>query len=168
MRILFIDNNSKAQIQGLINPNLDATQAAVALQSLQASNPHVNLQKLQPGVVLVVPDTPSFQASASSSTAAGPLDDFLALARGALAGAAKSIVDGNSARSAQRQAVAAALQSATAAHVGQADANLQQQMAEATQALNQEQLQDEQAAKDFASANDEVLARLSELNKLLG
>lgn len=169
MRILTItDTNPQAQLQGLLRPNLDGTQTAAAFASLQARNPQLDLRKLQPGMVLLVPDTPSFQVSASSSAIAGPFNDFIGLAQSALSVAAQHIADGNSGRIAERKDVALALEAVARAQIGPAGPDLPQQLADATQALKQEQLQDEQAAKDFATANSGVLAKLSELGKLLG
>ena len=83
MRMIVI--KQETDLQGLsarlLSGRLASGKAHSALESLQALNPHVDLKKVAAGTVLLVPDSPSFKASASDSVPGNALSDFQELAQ---------------------------------------------------------------------------------------
>jgi hypothetical protein len=143
-------------------------QADSALAALQALNPHVDLKKLRAGTVLLVPDSPSFKASATDPVAGEALDGFAQLVKNGFAAAAADLKTGNETRNAQRNDVAAAIKSAAVKRLIDADPDLRQQVDEALKAAKDDQVQAAQAEQQVDAATKGALTELASLAKLLG
>jgi hypothetical protein len=169
-RILVIDKTTK-NLAGLktvlLNANLDNAQAASAIESLQALNPGLDLDKLTAGTAVLVPDLPAFNASSSASASGAPLDDLQKLVTQALDGVAADLKAGNATRAAERADVVATMKTDAVRRILAGDADLKQLAADATKALTEEQQQADQAEQSLAAASAAALAKLKEISKLL-
>jgi hypothetical protein len=152
----------------LLSARLSSGQADSALAALQALNPHADFKKLRAGTVLLVPDAPSFKASASDSVAGETFDGFQQLVRSALGSATENLKAGNLERAGERDEVIEVTKRAAVKRIIDADAELKQQVTDATKAFKEDQQQAEQAEQDLAAASKAALAKLAELKKLLG
>jgi hypothetical protein len=170
MRLFVIKQESDLQALSatLLAANASATRADAAMASLQALNPHVDIARLKPGTVLLVPNEPGFKPSASDSVPAATLDDFRSLVQASLGDAAKRLRSATAARSDDRSAVAAALKSAVVKKATDGDADLAAQLAEASRTLKTDQDADEQAQLALDTSTKAALAELAALGKLLG
>lgn len=170
MRILSIEKETDLQAlrSELLSTRLAAGKAESALASLQALNPHVDLNKLAAGTVLLVPDTPSFKASASSSVAADVFDGFEQLVRSGLDAAAAKLKAGNEARAAQHADVAAVLKTSTVKRVIESDAELKQQLEAETKTFKEDQQRAAEAEQMLQDATKGARMDLAFLSKLLG
>jgi len=161
------ERDRQALSKSLLTARLTDTQADSALADLQAANPHLNLQELSVGAVLLVPDAPSFDASASESVAGGALESFQQLVRSELGAAAKKLRESNAARAGQRADVAAVQKTAAFKRIVEKDDLLKQQLEEATKALKEDQQRAEQAEQTLDAAAKGAMEELSSLSKLL-
>src|SRR5687767_876938 len=113
MRTLVVKKTSDLQALSseLLASGLAAAKSRAAIESLQALNPHVDLNKLAPGAVLLVPDAPGFKRSASKSVGGETLDDFEKIVKSALDASAVRLKQGQTRRDAERAELVAALKS---------------------------------------------------------
>lgn len=170
MRMIVIkkDTDLKSLRGQLLKAKTGSGQADSAVNMLQAANPHVDLTKLRAGTVLLVPDSPSFNAAASDPVPADTFDEFQQLIRDGLGSAADKVKSGSATRASERNEVSAAVSTDVVKRLLASDAELKQQVADATRTFKEEQQQDAQATKDVAAAGKAALAKLDELAKLLG
>jgi hypothetical protein len=152
----------------LLSKKLNAAQAHSAIASLEALNPQADFKKrLPPGTVLLVPDTPSFKPSASTSVAGEALAGFQQLVRTAFDGAADRIKAANKERAAERVEVAEVLKTSALKRIAASDPALKEQLGEAAKRIKAEEQQDELAEEALGISANEVIAKLAELSKLL-
>jgi hypothetical protein len=170
MRMLTIRNDTDLQqlTRLLLDARLSSARSDAALDALQAVNPHVDLKKLRAGTVLFVPETSGFKASASVSVQGNALADFQQMVRNVLGQAAEKLKVGNATRAGERDAVAAVIGTAAVKRILDSDAELMKQVTEETKASEEDQKQADQVEQTLAAAGRAVLAKLSELSKLLG
>lgn len=170
MRMLVIKQETDLQALStrLLSARLSSGKAESAIESLRALNPHLDLQKLAAGTVLLVPDTPSFKASASSSVAADVFDGFEQLVRSGLDAAAAKLKAGNEARAAQHADVAAVLKTSTVKRVIESDAELKQQLEAETKTFKEDQQRAAEAEQMLQDATKGARIDLAFLSKLLG
>lgn len=169
MRMIVIkeDTDLEALSGTLLRARLGASKTDAALELLKALNPHV-VGRLRPGSVVLVPDEPSFKPSVTDPVANETFEDFRKLVHDDLLAAAKKLKTGNAARAAERAEVTATVKGAAGKRLIESDAELKQQVADATKAIKEEQQHDEQAAQSLEAASKAALAKLAELGKLLG
>jgi len=170
MRTLIIKQDTDLQaLQGrLIVGKTTAGQTESALKQLQDLNPHLDLNKLRAGAVLLIPDAPNFQVSVGDPVGAGTFDDFQQFVRSSLADAADRLKSGNAARAAERADIAALLKTAAFKRTLESNAVVKQQVAEAIKGFRDEQQQADQDEKAVAAAAKATLDQLSQLGTLLG
>lgn len=144
--------NLKALSAQLLGAKPAAGQAALALEALAALNAVDLEKKLSAGTVLLVPDAPSFNTSASESVAGDALDDFRQLIRSGLDAAATKLKEGNEARTAERAAVAAVLKTSVVKRIVETDTRLKQQIESVTKALEDDRQQAKEAERAVEAA----------------
>jgi hypothetical protein len=169
-RILVTDKNTQnlATLKAvLLNANLGNAQAASAIESLQAINPGLDLDKLTAGTAVLVPDLPAFNASASVPASGVPLDDLQKLVTQALDGLTADLKSGNATRATERADIITALKTDALERTLSSDADLKQLGADAIKAFDNDQQLAERAERDLAAAAPAALAKLMEVSKLL-
>jgi hypothetical protein len=170
MRMLVIKQNTDAQALNdqLLKAKLSGVQSEAAMSRLQALNPHVDLtQKLRAGTVLLVPDAPSFKATATDAVQDNAFEDFQKLVKDNLGQASSSLKAGNRVRTSERADVSAAFKTSEVMQAIAKDPELKKQIEDAAEALNQDQQEDKDAEQAVSSAGKAALAKLAELGKLL-
>jgi hypothetical protein len=168
--MVVIKQNTNLQALGtrLLSSSLAGGQTDPALAALQALNPHVDLNKVTAGTVLLVPDTPNFDASASDPVSGDVIDDFRAMVSEGLAAAATRLKVANEARSVQRADVTAVLKLAAVKKAIEANADLKAEVEEGLKASKDDAQQATEAEKILESATKGALAELTSLANLLG
>lgn len=169
-RILVIDKNTQnlATLKTvLLNANLGNAQAASAIESLQALNPGLDLDKLTAGTAVLVPDLPAFNASTSASASGVPLDDLQKLVTQALDDLTADLKSGNATRAAERADITTAMKTAAIKRTLASDADLKQMGADTIKAFDNDQQLAERAERDLAAASTVALAKLMQVSKLL-
>ena len=167
MRMIVIDKGT--DLQGLTARLLgtaDASESAV--QNLQRLNPHLDLNRLTPGAVVLVPDQPGLRDGESTSVGGDGFASFAQAASAALELGAARVRSGHDARLAEQKDVQAVLKSPLLKRALESDPDLRKQL----DALAQGFKDDQQAAKDSDKAMKALLgesaAELAVLAKLLG
>jgi hypothetical protein len=170
MRTLVITKAADRQaiLSRVVAGKANAAQTKAALQQLQELNPHLDINNLKAGAVILIPDAPNFSATEGDAVGSGTFEDFQQLVRSGLSDAAERLRSGTAARAADRSDVTAALKSAAFKRLLDSDADLRQQIAEATKSFKDEQAQEDQDDKAVAAAAKTILADLAELGKVLG
>jgi hypothetical protein len=170
MRMLLIKQDTDIHTLGarLLSAKLNSDQTKAAIAALQALNPQADLEKIGAGTVLLVPDAPSFKPSATSSVSSGAFGDFEKLVKSGLAAAAARMTADDAAHTADNGAVTAVLRVAAVKRLIDTDADLKQQVANLTKTLKDDEQQSKQAEQTLATVSKEVLAKLTQMGKLLG
>jgi hypothetical protein len=148
----------------LLASGLNAGASRSALDALQALNPHVDLNKLATGAVLVVPDEPQYKAAASKSIGGGTLDDFEKLVESALDATASRLKQGEERRNAERAELATALKSAAVKRAAESDPQLAKAVEDAAQRVKKDE---KDAEKTMQALSKSVHGELAALAKLL-
>ena len=169
-RTFTVRNETTLQALGaaLLDARFSGAQADAAMERVKALNPHVDFQRIAPGTVIFVPDTPGVKATVGTAAQTGPMDEFRALLTGALSDAASRLKDGNAKRAAERSELSAALGSATFKRVTGADRDIAAQVTEAQGAMSNEERTDKQAEESLATVSKAALAALAQLRKVAG
>lgn len=170
MRTLVITKAADRQtvLNRVVAGKANAAQTKAALQELQQLNPHLDINNLKPGAVILIPDAPNFNATEGDPVGSGTFEDFQQLVRSGLSDAAERLRSGDAARAADRSEVTATLKSPAIKRLLDSDQDLRQQIAEATKSFKEEQAQEDQDEKAVAASAKAVLAELAELGKVLG
>jgi len=170
MRTLVIKQDTDIQaLKGrLIAGKTSAGKAESAIKQLEDLNPHLNLNDLRAGAVVLVPDTPNFKAAEGEIVGGGTFEDFQQFVRSSLADAVGRLKTGNAARATERADIAALLKTAAFKRVLESDADVKQQVAAATKDFKDEQQQADEDEKTVAAAAKTATAQLAELGKVLG
>lgn len=170
MRMLVIKQESDLQSlkARLLDTKLSSDKADAAMQSLQALNPHLDMKKLTPGAILLIPDEPGFKAEATSAVAGEPIDELQQLVRSGVDSATAKLEHGNEARAAQRVELTAALKTAAVKRAIDSDPQLKQQAEDAAKASKADEEQSAKALQTLQAAGKGMQAELAKLAKLLG
>jgi hypothetical protein len=170
MRTIIIKQDTDLQaLRGrLIAGKTTAGQAEMALKQLQELNPHLDLNKIHAGAVILVPDAPNFKATEGDPVGSGTFAEFQQLVRSSLADAADRLKSGNAARASERTDITAALKTAAFKRILETDADLKQQLADATKSFKDEQQQADKDEQAVAAAAKQALSILSQLGQNLG
>jgi hypothetical protein len=140
----------------------------VALQQLQELNPHLDINNIKAGTVILIPDAPNFNATEGDPVGSSTFDDFQQLVKTGLSDATARLRAGDAQRAADRSDVTALMKSAAFKKVLDGDADLKQQLADATKGYKDEQTQEDQDDAAVAAAAKAILAELADLAKVLG
>ena len=153
----------------LLSSAVSSTQAASATDALKTLNPHLaGVQTIKPGTVLLVPDSPNFDESASAPATGNAVDDFTKLLKTGLSEAAERMRSANAARAAQRAEVASIQKLAAVKKVVETDPELKAQLSDATKEAKTEQQEAAEAEKAVDTMLKGATAELAALSKLLG
>lgn len=140
---------------------------AATLTRLQALNPHVDLDRLDTGATLLLPD----DAPPDTATKAPAEDSFAGFVRQAEAGlkvSSERLHQTADNLSAERSAVTTAAKSAAVKRLLESDPVLRTQLQTATDDAAQEQKQAQQAAKTVETLQQVMASELAALGKLIG
>ena len=168
MRMMVIKQDTDLDVLkgDLLKARSSGTQVDSAMAALAALNPHLDLDKLSAGQVVLVPDLPPFKVSVSDPVTATPVDQFRQLVSDSLERAGKSLRAAHAAASSGRADVTTALNTAALKRLVESDAALKQQVADVTKAFRQDQADAQQAETDFGAAAKAALEKLTQLSKL--
>lgn len=148
--------------KSLFDGRMSEAQTEAAMLTLKAFNPQLDFKKLKRGAVVMVPDGPAFKASATQQDDIVPITGFVAMARKGLAAASKEMQQAMKERAAERENLAAILQSESFKAL--------KELAEPTGAsmklMSQEAEQDQSDQKSLATAMKSAETALGELAKL--
>jgi hypothetical protein len=164
MRILVVqkDSNVKALLAGA---------SAEQLQVLQRYNPHLDLRKLAPGAVIVVPDgagdTPLPKGD-TKSIGAEAMASFMAFAEEALAASARRMQQAAERAKSEDAALASALKSRTVLAAFEKDAEMKAQAETAAKQAKDDVKASAEAIRSFETLSKTALNELSVLAKMLG
>lgn len=162
------DMDPQALRRALVDQRISAARADAAFARIRALNPHVELDRARPGIIIFVPDGPEFTARTADTPVQGAADEFRALAAAALAGAAEELKAALSAREADRTDVRAALDSDAFRSAIANDRDLLQRAEEAESAMKAEEEADATAAERLDATGTAALETLADLGKLAG
>lgn len=153
----------------LLSARASDAQAATAMEDFRALNPHVaELKSLKPGMIVLVPDSPQFKASASTSVAAEPSDDLQKLVRASITAAAHRVTAANAARAEERAELANAQKLSAVKKAAESDPQLREQLADAAKASKTAQQENAQAEKALDVMLNGANSELAALLKLVG
>ncbi|MEP7102058.1 MAG: hypothetical protein ABI781_16235 [Burkholderiales bacterium] len=166
MRMIVIDKGTDlSELTTRLLGSAGASDSAV--QNLQRLNPHLDLNRLTPGAVVLVPDQPGLREGESASVGGESFASFAQAAGAALELAAKRVRSGHDARLAEQKDVQAPLKSPVLKRVLESDPDLKKQLDTLAQGFKD----DQQAAKDSDTAMKTLLgasaAEFATLAKLL-
>jgi hypothetical protein len=137
------------------------------LQQLQRLNPHVDVQSIAPGTVLLVPEGAGFEAGQSSSVSGQAFEGLRTQVLAATAAAAPQVRQGFDALASDRADVTNALKTAAVRRVVDGDPDLKPQLDAAAQQFKQDQQRAKDAALALKLLQDGALAELDTLAKRL-
>ena len=166
MRMIIIDRASDLKaLETQLFANADGKEAT--LQQLQRLNPHVDLQRIEPGTVLLVPDRPGIAKDATTPVTAGAVDEFSKQVGDALDSAGARVRQGYQALAAQRQEVTAVLKTAAAKRLLESDPDLSRQLEAAAKVFKDDQQRAKDAEATLKTLREGSKAELDTLAKLL-
>lgn len=154
----------KALGERVLNARLASGKAEAAIETLRRLNPHANLDQLQPGTVLFVPDAPGFKASASVSGQADAFDDFRKLVADGLSQAEEALKTGMGRRADERNETAAGLKAAR--RIVANDQDILKQLDLAEESLARDKELDAKEASEFETTAKAIAAAVDQLGKL--
>lgn len=169
MRTLVIkrDADLEALRSELLVSGLSDRRSGAALESIRTLNPHLDFQRLKPGMVLLVPDAPDFRKSDTKPVGDEPLGDFEDLVRDGLEAARAKLRAGGEKRAVHRNEISRALKSSALKRAIEGDPDLSKRIEVASKRTKDEEKDDARAQKMLDAAAEEIRAELAALAKLL-
>lgn len=167
MRMIVTDKKTSLRTLGIRLLDDEADRVS-ALEQLKTVNPHVDFKKIEPGTVLLIPDTPGFRDAESASVTGDAFDALREQIVVSVAAAASRLRGGYEALRAEQKEVAVVLKSAAVKRAIETDADLKPQIDAATQVFKQDQQQARDAEKTMQTLQEQVAEELASLTKLLG
>lgn len=146
----------------------DAAGSTRAVENLQQLNPHVDFKKIEPGTILLVPETsgaPAGDTVPVGGEAFGAMRDELTAA---VTAASARVRTGYDALAGQRADVTAALKLAAVRKAIEADPDLKAQVDASADVFKQDQAASKAADAELKAMQAEASAELDVLAKLLG
>ncbi|HEV2517991.1 MAG TPA: hypothetical protein VGV07_22255 [Devosia sp.] len=167
MRTMLISEklDLKALGERVLNARLGPGKAEAAIDTLKRLNPHLDLDKLQPGTVVFVPDAPGFKPSASVSSEAEVFDDFRKLVTDGLAQAEAGLKAGIGRRADERKETAAGIKAAR--RIVANDPEVLKQLDLADEALARDKELDTEEVAEFEATAKAIAAAVEQLGKLV-
>ncbi len=160
MRMLVLKQGQDLQS---LATRLGAAGGAASIERLKALNPHLDLGRLQPGAVLLVPDG----VDDADSVAGAVFDGLASDLKAGLSGAAARVRAGHGKADAVRKEVVAVTKSATFKRVLEGDADLKKQVAAADNRFKAEQTLAKQADDSLVALARLIDDELAVLGKLV-
>lgn len=169
MRTLVIkrDADLEALRSELLVSGLSDSRSGAALESIRTLNPHLDFERLKPGMVLLVPDAPDFSKSGTKPVGDEPLDDFEHLVRDGLEAARVKLRAGREKRTFRRKEISEALKSSALKRTIEGDPDLAKRIDVASKRIKDEEKDDARAQKMLHAAAEEIRSELAALAKLL-
>ena len=169
MRTLVIkrDADLEALRSELLVSGLSDSRSGAALESIRTLNPHLDFERLKPGMVLLVPDAPDFRKSDTKPVGDEPLEDFEHLVRDGLEAARAKLRAGGEKRALRRGEMSEALKSPALKRAIKADPDLAKRIELVSKRTKDEEKDDAHAQKMLDDAADEIRSELTALAKLL-
>jgi len=171
MRLIVIAQASDLQALSarlLGNPAAGQALGPATLAELGRLNPHADLQRLEAGAVLLLPDTPELKDADSTPLGGDCFEDFAARTRDGLQAVAERLRSSAEALAAERAGVTAALKTAAVRRLMESDPLLKSQLDEAGSEFADAQKQAQQAAGQLETLQQGVNAELQALRQMLG
>ena len=137
------------------------------LQQLQRLNPHVDIQNIAPGTVLLVPDRAGLAAGGGSSVSGQAFEGLRTQVLASTAAAAPRVRQGFDALASDRTDVTAVLKTAAVRRVVDGNPDLKPQLDAAAQVFKQDQQRAKDADRALKVMQDGALAELDALAKRL-
>ena len=137
------------------------------LEQIKKLNPHADMQKLQAGTVLLLPDTPELKDADSQSMAGKFFDDFSATTRQSLDAVAQRMRVGAEAQAADRAGVTAVIKTAAVKRLIDSDPQLKKQLDEAANEFADVQKQAQEAARQLETLQSGLDNEMQVLRKML-
>ena len=138
------------------------------LQHLQRLNPHIDFKKIEAGTVLFVPDQPGLKKGETNSVSGLVFDEFRAQVSDSIDASATRVREGFARLADERQEINAVLKSAAIKRLLEADPDLKPQLEAALQIFKQDQQDAKNIEKTLKTLQQDALAQLVEVGKLLG
>src|SRR5262245_21241318 len=145
----------------VVRPGVPEAQSRSAEASIRAANPHLDLDRLRPGAVVVLPDHPDVAADAAGGAVAA-LDAVGA----ALPKANEVVREGTRAAVARGADLARALADRDVAHAAAADANLRAEVTRLTEAVGEQRRRAQEWSAAVAGSMASWQAAVDKLRKL--
>jgi len=170
MRLVVISQATDLQAlrKTLFTASQPAATTAAALERVKALNPHVDLQRLAPGTVLVLPDLPSMNPSHSRSLGGDAFAGLATEATNGLKAAVQRARAGADGSAADRSDVTAALRLAAVKRIVESDPTFSRQLEAAGARASADQKQAQVAAAAVEKLAAQTAAELAKLAKLFG
>ena len=138
------------------------------LQHLQRLNPHIDFKKIEAGAVLLVPDQPGLKKGETTSVSGMVFDEFRAQVSDSIDASATHVREGFARLADERQEINGVLKSAAIKRLLEADPDLKPQLEAALQIFKQDQQDAKDIEKTLKTLQQDALAQLIEVGKLLG
>ncbi len=163
MRTVIIDPINSLALTQLL-PNLPRSQ----LEQLQQFNPHVDLQKVAPGTVVLVPDAPAFSGIAGTSVAGDPFGELRAQILASVDAVVSRVSASYRALLAEEATTQAALNLPIVKRASATDSEVARQLELATQTFEQDRQRAATADTTLRSLGAQIGAELEALAQVLG
>ena len=176
MKFVTIKQNTDLQALGsiLLKPSAGAgasagtsTGTTATLGRIQALNPHVDVQKLAPGDVLLVPDAPDIDEGQTQSVGGNAFGGFSDEIRRGLDKLGQRVRAQSDALAADRASVNGVLKLATVKRVIESDPQLKKQLSDADAQAKADQNAAQAASKQVESLQKLASGELDALERLL-
>lgn len=151
----------------LLSARLGDAQAERALETLERMNPHVDLRKLRPGTVLLVPEATGFKTSGSGPMVEDAVDDFAGLLKSAVAGAGARARSAAESRAAELAEITRVAKAASVRRLVEQDPAAAQELHDGLDTLRRDAAGAEQAVQQLADMGDAALQALAVLTEVL-
>lgn len=163
MRMIMI--REATDLEGLRSSLLKRGGRSATIERLQALNPHVDLQRLAPGTVLLVPDNSDVKTTATRAVGDDVSADFAALVDQSLSQFDDRLRAGAANREIERKEVAAVVKTDAVKRLIEADSALKRQYQLADERLAREKKRDEEVIKQVGEMRQRAAKELDELRK---
>jgi hypothetical protein len=151
----------------LLGARVNAGQRESALEALRRANPHVDLQNLRQGTVLLLPNTPAFKASAGTSVFEHAVDDFADLVKTGLDAAFERANAAREQRVAENTEISKTLKTAAFKRALENDPELRREGESAAEELKKDSEESVQSVKLIGETRDRALDALKKLSGTL-
>lgn len=165
MRVIVVNEENLEAFSKLLG---DKIGSGSALEQLKNLNPHVDLKKIEPGTVLLIPDGPRFPNVESVSVTGDAFDALREQVLASVDDAASRLKGGYELLWKEREKVVKTLQSEPVQKAGNADPDLESQIAAANLVFKQDKELAKDAEKVMTTLKEQVAAELASLAQLLG
>ena len=166
MRIFVIKQDTDLKGLGETLLKGSGRNAPASLERLQSLNPHVDINRLGAGTVLLVPDSPDFRTKDAETMGGTAFDDFEREIAGALRGASARSQEGLALREAQDKEVVKVFKSAAIGKLAADDSELRRRIDETGNRMAASSKETRQVTTQMDVLEKGVAAELKKLRQL--